>query len=134
MERRHDLPVEIHEVHGEEPRSSDGQGRSPPLDGAPHQVEERNPEVSGHEKSETVSQDPPSAPCTRSSPPGGSYPDEEELGEADIGPERREREEELSDIVQVLGADDRVEQPRPAHRHRDDREKRDEPTKEPAKK
>ena len=45
----------------------------------------------------------------------------------DIGPERRECEQELSDIVQVLGADDRVQQPRPAHRHHDDREKRDEP-------
>ena len=54
-------------------------------------------------------------------------PHEEELGEGDVGPERREREEELSDILQVLGADDRVEQPRPAHRHHDDREKRDEP-------
>src|SRR5258708_34852103 len=30
MERRHDLPVEIEEVHGEEPRSPDGQGRSLP--------------------------------------------------------------------------------------------------------
>ena len=29
--------------------------------------------------------------------------------------------------MQVLGADDRVEQPRPAHRHRNDREQRDEP-------
>ena len=54
-------------------------------------------------------------------------PDEEELGEGDVGPERREREEELPDIVQVLGADDRVEQPRAAHRRRDDREQRDEP-------
>ena len=29
--------------------------------------------------------------------------------------------------MQVLGADDRIEQPRPAHRRHDDREKRDEP-------
>ncbi len=29
--------------------------------------------------------------------------------------------------MQVLGADDRVQQPRPAHRHRDHREQRDEP-------
>ena len=54
-------------------------------------------------------------------------PHQEELGERDIGPERGEGEEELPDIVQVLGADDRIEQPRPAHRHRDDREQRDEP-------
>ena len=128
MERRHDLPVEIHEVHGEEPRSPDGQGRSLPLDGAPHQVEERSHEMSRHEEE----RDRHPGPLHPRLVPDRllrevRVPHEEELGEGDIGPERREREEKLSDIVQVLGADDRVEQPRPAHRHRDDREQRDEP-------
>src|SRR6185436_17636133 len=49
MKRRHHLPVEIDEVHGQDPDAADRQRRGPPLDGAPHQVEERNPEVPRHQ-------------------------------------------------------------------------------------
>ena len=128
MERRHDLPVEIHEVHGEEPGSANGQRRSPPLDGPPHQVEERNREMSGHEEN----RDRLPGPLDPRLVPDRflrevRVPHEEELRERDVGPEHREREEELSDVVQVLGGDDRVEQPRCPHRRCDDREQRDEP-------
>ena len=46
-------------------------------------------------------------------------PDQEELREADVGPEHREREQQLAEVVQVLGAERRHAGParRSATRH-----------------
>src|SRR5262249_12505522 len=50
VKRRHHLPLEIHEVHGEQPDAPQGQGERLPLDRAPHQEKERHPEVPRHEE------------------------------------------------------------------------------------
>ena len=102
----HNTPVDVHEVHGKQPKRARHEERLGALGSPRHEEEERNHEMADHQR---FADRRPGALGSMHEIGGllgdVPVPDEEVLAERDVGPEDREGEEELPEVLEVLDRD-----------------------------